>query len=123
MTPITSFGPEGNQWHYHHDTKTYDLTRGREHGFAVTVDHAPQGTSITLSPDTTALVVVDMQNFFLDSTFGSHPGGLAAVERIKPVVAKCREKGIAVDKFLIVLEIRDVFIIDADRPQQLAADI
>ncbi|KUJ24406.1 Isochorismatase hydrolase, partial [Mollisia scopiformis] len=51
---------------------------------------------ITIAPEKTALIVVDMQNFFLDSKCMDHPNGLKAVQPTIAVIEKCREVGIKV---------------------------
>ncbi|OTA57484.1 isochorismatase [Hypoxylon sp. EC38] len=92
MLPILTFGPEGDQWKYDRDAKSYDLTRGvSSRGFTIHTTQGPGGTSITLAPSLSALVVIDMQNFFLHPRCTDHPTGLAAVERTLEVIRKCRE--------------------------------
>lgn len=51
---------------------------------------------MTTDPSKTALVVVDMQNFFLDASCMEHPNGLKAVEPTGRVVEWCREVGVKV---------------------------
>jgi phosphatidylethanolamine-binding protein len=97
MAPDLSFGPEGDQWHYDRATKTYDLTRGSETRFTIhTAQGALSGASLSISPALSALVVVDMQNFFLHTACREHPTGLAAVPPILRMVGKCRELGVQV---------------------------
>ncbi|KAI1137303.1 Isochorismatase hydrolase [Hypoxylon sp. FL0543] len=92
MSPILTFGPEGDEWRYDRDTKCYDLSRGvSSPRFTVRATRGPAGTSVTLAPTLSALVVVDMQNFFLHPRCADHPTGLVAVERTLEVVKKCRE--------------------------------
>lgn len=50
-------------------------------------------TFITVAPSLSALVVVDMQNYFLHPSCRDHPTGLAAVEPTLKVIQKCREIG------------------------------
>lgn len=98
MAPDLTFGPPGEEWHYDRTTKTYDLTRGRTSPrplkFGTT--QGPGATFITVAPAIAALVVVDMQNFFLHPSCRVHPKGLAAVEPTLRVIEKCRELGIQV---------------------------
>ncbi|KAJ8118253.1 hypothetical protein ONZ43_g4031 [Nemania bipapillata] len=97
MTSIVTFGAPGKGWVYHKDRKLYDLTRN-ELAPCLSFD-TTQGrpdTGVMIAPKTTALVVVDMQNFFLHPECGKHPTGLEAAERIIEVVAKCRELGIQI---------------------------
>ncbi len=98
MAPDLSFGPVGDQWHYDRATKTYDLTRGSGPGFTVGTTKGPAATSISISPGLSALVVVDMQNFFLHPRCRDHPTGLAAVSPTRAVIDKCREVGVQVSR-------------------------
>ena len=96
MAPDLTLGPQGDQWKYTRATKTYDLTRDRPGGFTFATTEGAKGTSLTISPELSALVVVDMQNYFLDPACRDHPKGLAAVEPTLQVIARCRELGIQV---------------------------
>jgi len=91
-----TFGPAGEEWHYSKSTKTYDLSRGLSTKLIVPTTEGPEGTSVKIAPEISALVIVDMQNFFLDSQCMDHPMGLKAVEPTIRVVEKCREIGIQV---------------------------
>ncbi|XXH05404.1 hypothetical protein Hte_011830 [Hypoxylon texense] len=97
MAPASSWGPKGDEWTYDSDAKLWNLTRG-EHspGFTIRTTEGPADTSITLAPASSALVVVDMQNFFIHPRCNDHPTGLAAVERTMEVVTRCREVGIKI---------------------------
>lgn len=94
-----TFGPSDEQWTYSRSTRTYDLTRGLEPSLKIGTTQGPEGTFISVSPGLSALVIVDMQNFFLHSSCRDHPTGLAAVEPTLKVIEKCREKGIQVVNF------------------------
>lgn len=98
--PDLTFGPPGDQWHYDRKTKTYDLTRGGAAGspaaYKLRTTRGPAETSVVVSPGLTALVVVDMQNFFLHPRCREHPLGLAAVEPTLRVIGRCRRVGIQV---------------------------
>ncbi|KXH52561.1 isochorismatase [Colletotrichum simmondsii] len=96
MRPDLTFGPPGDEWHYDRPSRTYDLTRGRSPAWKVGTSQGPAGTSVSVNPHSTALVIVDMQNYFLHPSCRDHPAGLAAVEQTKRVVEKCRELGIQV---------------------------
>jgi hypothetical protein len=74
------FGPPGQEWHYSKSTKTYDLSGGAAKKLTFPTTEGPKETSVTIAPESTALVIVDMQNFFLDSKCMEHPNGLKAVE-------------------------------------------
>lgn len=75
-------------------TKTYFLSPSSSLKIATT--QGPPETSFEIDPKESALVVVDMQNFFLSERCMEHPNGLAAVEPTGRVVEKCREVGIQV---------------------------
>lgn len=91
-----SFGPSGQEWHYSKTTKTYDISGGSEKKMTIPTTEGPKGTSFTIDPESSALVIVDMQNFFLDPQCTVHPNGLKAVEPTIKVIEKCREAGIQV---------------------------
>jgi hypothetical protein len=97
-----TFGPPSSQWHYHRPTKTYDLSRPssspnpKSKKFTLSTTHGPPDTKITISPDLSAFVIVDMQNFFLSPKCRDHPLGLEAVKPTIRVIEKCREIGIQV---------------------------
>ncbi|OAA65988.1 isochorismatase [Niveomyces insectorum RCEF 264] len=110
-----SMGPAGNQWHYYPRERLYDLTRSSsstasdDDDGSGTTDHdieaaltirttaGPPDTRIALAPGRTALVIVDMQNFFLHPRCRDHPTGRAAVAPLLQVVANCRAAGIQTD--------------------------
>jgi isochorismate hydrolase len=96
MSSDLSFGPSDRQWHYSPSTKTYDLSSNSPKKLTIPATEGPEGTSFTISPSSTALVIVDMQNFFLSSKCMSHPTGLQAVEPTIALIKKCRELGIQV---------------------------
>ncbi|KAF4621565.1 hypothetical protein G7Y89_g14523 [Cudoniella acicularis] len=96
MSSDISFGPPAQQWHYSKSTKTYDLVGGSTQKLKVLTTEGPDGVSFTISLELTALVIVDMQNFFLDAKCINHPNGLKAVEPTIKVIEKCRELGIQV---------------------------
>src|SRR3954464_3678894 len=97
MAPDMTFGPEGDQWHYSRPSKTYDLTRGAALSHTFRTTYGPEGTSISIAPELSALVIVDMQNFFLHPSCREHPTGLAAVEPTLKMIHKCRALGIQVN--------------------------
>ncbi|OLN84380.1 Peroxyureidoacrylate/ureidoacrylate amidohydrolase RutB [Colletotrichum chlorophyti] len=96
MGPDLTFGPPGDQWHYYRQSRTYDLTRGRCPAWTVVTTQGLAQTSISVAPEGSALVIVDMQNFFLHPSCRDHAPGLAAVERTKLLIEKCRELGVQV---------------------------
>ncbi|KAI1081924.1 isochorismatase [Whalleya microplaca] len=98
MAPDLTFGPDGgNQWHYTRDSKTYDLTRGSgKNKFTLSTTQGPPDTKFEIDPAKSALVIVDMQNFFLDAKCRNHPTGLAAVDPLWKTIKKCRKVGIEI---------------------------
>jgi isochorismate hydrolase len=95
MTSIT-FGPPGSEWHYTPTTKTFDISGPSATKLTIATTEGPTDTSVTIAPESSALVVVDMQNFFLDASCMAHPNGLKAVEPTIAIIKKCREAGIQV---------------------------
>ncbi|KAI0108915.1 Isochorismatase-like protein [Nemania sp. FL0031] len=97
MASTITFGVPSTGWVYYQDKKLYDLTRdGLAPHFSFDTTQGRPETSVMIDPKTTALVVVDMQNFFLHPDCNDHPNGLEAADRITEVVAKCREIGIQI---------------------------
>lgn len=98
-----TFGPPGDQWVYDPWLRTYDLTRAADPAsdtsrrrFTVETSHGPADVKITICPEQTALVVVDMQNFFLNPKCRDNPNGLAVVEPTANMVEKSRALGMKV---------------------------
>ncbi|KAI1502559.1 isochorismatase [Biscogniauxia marginata] len=89
------FGPPGDEWVFDRETKVYDLGRGKL-PLKFRTTRGPPETSVALAPAMTALVVVDMQNFFLHPRCNDHPSGLGAVKKTIQVIEKCREIGVKV---------------------------
>ncbi|KAI0007783.1 isochorismatase [Xylariaceae sp. FL0662B] len=97
MAPDLTFGPDGSQWHYTRDSKTYHLTRDSGvKKFTLCTTHGPPDTKVEIDPAKSALIIVDMQNFFLDAKCYNHPTGLAAVKPLLETIEKCREVGIEI---------------------------
>ncbi len=82
--PSITFG-EQDQWHYDRSTKTVRsharLSPPKSGSLKIKTTQGPGDTYVTISPALSALVVVDMQNFFLDPSCRAHPTGLAASSR------------------------------------------
>ncbi|OTB17598.1 hypothetical protein K445DRAFT_311076 [Daldinia sp. EC12] len=92
MSRVVTLGPRGDEWTYDKDARVYNLTRGASpSAFTLCTTKGPIDTSITLTPSLSALVVVDMQNFFLHPNCNNYPTGLVAVERTLELIRKCRE--------------------------------
>ncbi|KAI0158120.1 Isochorismatase hydrolase [Xylariaceae sp. FL1272] len=99
--PITlSFGPQGDQWLYDRESNTYDITRGQvsstRPGWAFETTQGAERASLVLAPDISALIIVDMQNFFLHPRCNDYPDGLTAVDRVLGVIKQCRKLGVKV---------------------------
>lgn len=95
MTDVT-FGPPGQEWHYSRTNRTYDISGASTRKVTIATTKGPEDTSFTIAPEKSALVIVDMQNFFLDPKCMNHPNGLAAVEPTIASISKCRALGIQV---------------------------
>lgn len=96
MTSRITFGPVGLQWHYDKSTKTFDISNSSSKKMTIPTSQGDDDTFFTIDPASAALVIVDMQNFFLDSQCMDHPNGLKAVEPTIQLIEKCREVGIQV---------------------------
>ncbi|KAI1202822.1 Isochorismatase-like protein [Nemania serpens] len=97
MSSVVTFGPIDGGWVYHKDKKLYDLTRNASApSLSFNTTQGRPDTAVMIGPKITALVVVDMQNFFLDPRCNDHPAGIQAAERILEVVARCRVLGIQI---------------------------
>lgn len=84
-------------WLYFPDTKQFDLTRGSESRLLVTAEEDVYNhRGFMFNPEKAALVIVDMQNYFIHPTYRHHRSGLAAVQPILKVIEKCRREGIQV---------------------------
>ncbi|KAI9760066.1 MAG: hypothetical protein M4579_001899 [Chaenotheca gracillima] len=93
--PIT-FGVK-DKWLYDPTSKTYDLSRGSSKTLNIQADQSKfPHRAVSIDPSKTALVIVDMQNFFLNKRCRDHPLGLACVEPTIKVIEKCREEGVQV---------------------------
>lgn len=78
------------------DLRPVARSRRRRTTLRVSTTQGPDETSIVVTRDAAALVVVDMQNYFLSPRCREHPLGLAAVEQTLRVIEKCRTAGIQV---------------------------
>ncbi len=97
---MQTWGPPGDRWHYDHSTKHYDLCRESDKELTIATTAGPKGTTIAVAPELSALVIVDMQNFFLDSKLIENPLGLKAIDPIISVIRRCRAVGIQVGQGL-----------------------
>ncbi|KAF9075783.1 Isochorismatase-like protein [Rhodocollybia butyracea] len=88
----TFFGNELNFWK---KLETgWDLTRGATNG-SITLPMANNGP-IVIQPNATALVIIDMQNFFLHESLGGDPKGRALVPTTISLIHAFRNAGMPV---------------------------
>ncbi|KAI1419860.1 Isochorismatase-like protein [Xylaria sp. FL1777] len=97
MTSPLTFGGFQNEWAYHKDKKLYDISRDAlAPFFSFDTTQGRPDTTVLIGSQITALVIVDMQNFFLHPQCNDYPEGREAAERIVKVIAKCRKLGIQI---------------------------
>ncbi|KAF1973888.1 isochorismatase hydrolase [Bimuria novae-zelandiae CBS 107.79] len=53
-------------------------------------------TGFIISPSASVLIIVDMQNYFINPLYRDHAGGLAAISPLLRVIARCRKEGIQI---------------------------
>ena len=82
-----TFGPPRQEWHYSKDSRTFDLSADSGEKLTISTAEGPRETSIAISPVSSALVIVDMQNFSLDPSCRDHKNGLKAVVSTTKVMA------------------------------------
>lgn len=83
-------------WQYDTVNRNYDLSRRSKKRVILPISHSKEADSVTLNPDGSALVIVDMQNAFLHPRCRDHPLGLKTVQPIVKTITKCREMDIEV---------------------------
>lgn len=49
-----------------------------------------------IDPDTSVLIIVDMQNYFINPLYRNHTAGIAAIKPILKVIKRCRREGIQI---------------------------
>ncbi|CAF3472555.1 unnamed protein product [Rotaria socialis] len=72
-------GSPSNFWRFS-SKNGFDLTRGGYEGNFIRFETTKM--PITIDPARSALVIIDMQNFFLNPAINSHPAGLAASQQL-----------------------------------------
>ena len=93
--PIAFGGQE--QWLYLPATRKFDLSRGSKQKMVFECAEPERNhTGFMIDPDTSVLVIVDMQNYFIHPTYRHHDAGIAAVEPILRVLERCRKEGVQV---------------------------
>ena len=91
-----TLGPVGNQWQYSPSANYYDLSRGSSKKLSIDTTRGTEVKSISIDPEISALIIVDMQNFFLHPKCRDHPLGLKTIEPLLKVIDTCRIEGIQV---------------------------
>lgn len=95
-TAPIAFGGD-NGWLFLPNTKKFDISRGSTRRLVIESDVSLRDHSgFMIDPERTALVVVDMQNYFIHPTYRHHGAGLTAVKPTLDVIEKCRKEGIQV---------------------------
>jgi nicotinamidase-related amidase len=74
-------GNASNFWRYS-SKNGFDLTRQNDHQTCSSINLETTTTPIIIDPVRSALVIIDMQNFFLHPSVRSHDAGLAASKQL-----------------------------------------
>ncbi|CAF1074856.1 unnamed protein product [Rotaria sordida] len=89
-------GNMSNFWQYS-SNNGFDLTRQNNHQTCSSICFETTTTPITIDSTRSALVIIDMQNFFLHPTVRSHETGLAASQQLfKYAIPAARKAGIQI---------------------------
>ncbi|KAK3213616.1 hypothetical protein GRF29_28g425396 [Pseudopithomyces chartarum] len=95
IAPIAFGGQE--EWLYLPATKKFDLSRGSEQKLVLECDEGKHNhTGFMIDPGTSVLIVVDMQNYFVNPIYRDHAAGIAAIEPTLRVIERCRKEGIQI---------------------------
>lgn len=90
------FGWE-DQWEYLPESRLFDLSRQSARTLTLPNNVADATyQAIKINPQQTCLVIVDMQNYFIDPEYCNHPPGLAAVGPLLQTIERCRREGIQI---------------------------
>ncbi|KAH3905795.1 hypothetical protein HBI56_210600 [Parastagonospora nodorum] len=93
--PIPFGGEE--QWLYLPATKKFDLSRGSQQKMVFECDEEDRNHSgFMIDPATSVLIVVDMQNYFINPIYRDHAAGIAAIEPTIKAIERCRKEGIQI---------------------------
>ncbi|RWA05124.1 hypothetical protein EKO27_g9986 [Xylaria grammica] len=97
MTSPLTLGFLDDAWVYYRDKELYDISRDAiSPYFSFATTQGDPGTTVLIGLRLTALVVVDMQNFFLHPRCNDYPEGREAAERTAEVVDRARRLGIQI---------------------------
>ena len=89
-------GNTSNFWRYSHDNG-FDLTRQYDDQICRPISLQTTTTPILIDPNRSALVIIDMQNFFLHPTLRDHSTGLSASNKLLEVaIPAARKAGIQI---------------------------
>ncbi len=92
----TIIGNAVNFWRYS-SKNGFDLTRQNNHETCSSINLKTTTTPIQINPARSALVIIDMQNFFLDPAVRSHDTGLAASKQLlEYAIPAARKAGIQI---------------------------
>ncbi|KAF8609801.1 Isochorismatase hydrolase [Ceratobasidium sp. AG-I] len=95
----TTYGTSDSYWVEYPDGLV-DLSRqgqGKKQEGGKLVEFDVQGERrVRIDPGITALVVVDMQNYFLHPELRDHPSGLACVDPLVKILPRLREAGVLI---------------------------
>jgi nicotinamidase-related amidase len=95
-TASIPFGGE-EQWLYMPISKKFDISRGSERKMVFECDEEERNHSgFMIDPASSILIVVDMQNYFINPIYRDHAAGIAAVEPTIKAIERCRKEGIQV---------------------------
>lgn len=93
--PIPFGGEE--QWLYLPATKKFDLSRGSQQKMVFDSNEAEYNhAGFIIDPGTSILIVVDMQNYFINPIYRDHRAGIAAIEPTIKAIERCRAEGIQI---------------------------
>jgi nicotinamidase-related amidase len=89
-------GNTSNFWRYSRENG-FDLTRQNDHQVCSSIKLETATKPIVIDPICSALVIIDMQNFFLHSAVRSHETGLAASKKLlEYAIPAARKAGIQI---------------------------
>lgn len=110
--PCHIIGTAPNHWVHipaseSRSSDTFDLTRPSSEAYSlpspsrslhIKTNNNPKALTVIASPQLTALVIIDMQNFFLSPALGRDPAGAGhqAMSVLERLVPRCRAAGIRV---------------------------
>lgn len=90
--PQSAYGVAPNVW-LHSPETGYDISRGSSSTKSLESNKGP----CKIDPASSALIVIDMQNFFLHPEIRAHPTGLAAMDKLLEfALPASREAGVKV---------------------------